>query len=98
NDDTALLQQALTMSLNESTPSGGISLEDTYRSEATKEDQELALDGLKYEHRTCKGCSCEPPFVKFVGFHLLKISAKTYQFIVFSWILRIGTQLSDFIR
>ncbi|MCL7026607.1 hypothetical protein MKW94_020517, partial [Papaver nudicaule] len=43
DDDTALLQQALAMSLNESIPSGGVSLEDTDMSEATKEDQELAL-------------------------------------------------------
>ncbi|MCL7025787.1 hypothetical protein MKW94_022197 [Papaver nudicaule] len=43
DDDTALLQEALAMSPNESIPSGGISLEDTDMSEATKEDQELAL-------------------------------------------------------
>ncbi|KAI3907919.1 hypothetical protein MKW92_008325 [Papaver armeniacum] len=45
DDDTALLEQALAMSLNDhqSIPSGGISLEDTDMSEATKEDQELAL-------------------------------------------------------
>ncbi|KAI3919828.1 hypothetical protein MKW98_001084 [Papaver atlanticum] len=45
DDDTALLEQALTMSLNDhqSIPSGGISLEDTDMSEASKEDQELAL-------------------------------------------------------
>ncbi|KAI3846317.1 hypothetical protein MKX03_035476, partial [Papaver bracteatum] len=45
DDDTALLEQALAMSLNDhqSIPSGGISLEDTHMSEATKEDQELAL-------------------------------------------------------
>ncbi|KAI3981593.1 hypothetical protein MKX01_007513 [Papaver californicum] len=45
DDDTALLEQALKMSLDDhqSIPSGGISLEDTDMSEATKEDQELAL-------------------------------------------------------
>ncbi|KAI3930774.1 hypothetical protein MKX01_037220 [Papaver californicum] len=45
DDDTALLEQALKMSLDDhqSIPSGGIPLEDTDMSEATKEDQELAL-------------------------------------------------------
>ncbi|OVA19845.1 von Willebrand factor [Macleaya cordata] len=45
DDETALLQQALAMSMDDprSSQSGGISMGDTDMSEATKEDQELAF-------------------------------------------------------
>ncbi|XP_026378863.1 26S proteasome non-ATPase regulatory subunit 4 homolog [Papaver somniferum] len=48
DDDTALLERALVMSLkdHQSIPSGGILMGDADMSEATKEDQELALGKL----------------------------------------------------